>query len=140
GAGAVAGGILGALVDVGVPEAEARLYEEGIRRGGTLLLIRTDSNMAERAASIMNQAGAVDIQRRRAEWKSSARQPVGANEMGRSQWQPGQQRTAPKEGEIRVPVAGEGMARKDVDVQTMGGHRGDNFDSDYRNNFKSTYA
>jgi len=102
GAGAVAGGMMGALVDAGVPEEDAKLYEEGIRRGGTVLMVRADNNIAPQAAKIMNQAGAIDIRRRSGEWRT------GAKHMNQQQTaqQPGQ-RTTQREGEIRVPVVEE---------------------------------
>src|SRR3954462_4869514 len=78
GAGAVAGGIIGALVDAGVPEEDAKLYEEGVRRGGTLLMVKADNNMAARAAQIMNQAGAIDIKRRSNEWRTGAKHMTAA--------------------------------------------------------------
>ena len=41
-AGSATGGLLGALVDTGVPEEHAHVYSEAVRRGGTLLTVRTD--------------------------------------------------------------------------------------------------
>jgi stress response protein YsnF len=108
GAGAVAGGIIGALVDAGVPEEDAKLYEEGIRRGGTLLMVRADNNIAQRAAQIMNQAGAVDVKRRSTEWRTGARHMNTQQQTAQRQTppQPGE-RTTQREGEIRVPVVEE---------------------------------
>jgi stress response protein YsnF len=100
GVGAAAGGIIGALVDAGVPEEDAKLYDEGVRRGGTLLMIKADNNMAERAAQIMNQAGAVDIKRRGQQQQTGA----GANRMAGQQQ--GQHR-GNQEEHIRVPVVEE---------------------------------
>ena len=37
GAGGLAGGLVGALVGWGIPEDRAKLYEEGIKNGGTVL-------------------------------------------------------------------------------------------------------
>jgi hypothetical protein len=37
GAGAVAGGILGGLIGLGIPEPNARAYEEALREGGVVL-------------------------------------------------------------------------------------------------------
>jgi uncharacterized protein (TIGR02271 family) len=71
GLGAVAGGLIGALTKMGVPEEEARHYAEGVRRGGTLLTVNTDDASAERAADIMTKHGAVDIDRRAAQWKET---------------------------------------------------------------------
>jgi len=42
GAGAVAGGVIGRLTDLGVEKKEAALYAEAARRGGTLVTLRTD--------------------------------------------------------------------------------------------------
>jgi hypothetical protein len=41
--GAAAGGIIGALVDIGVPEEEAHIYEQRLRTGGHLVTVRSDS-------------------------------------------------------------------------------------------------
>ena len=39
GIGAAAGGLLGALTGMGIPEEEAHVYAEGVRRGGTLVTV-----------------------------------------------------------------------------------------------------
>lgn len=41
GAGAVTGGLIGMLVGAGIPEYEAKLYEESVKEGGILLVVRT---------------------------------------------------------------------------------------------------
>jgi hypothetical protein len=71
GIGAATGGVLGALVGAGVPEEDAHIYAEGIRRGGTLVTVTAEDSMASRAADILNSAGAVDVKRRGAEWRTS---------------------------------------------------------------------
>src|SRR6201992_4217524 len=38
--GGIAGGLVGALTHAGVPEADAHVYAEGVRRGGTLVTAR----------------------------------------------------------------------------------------------------
>jgi uncharacterized protein (TIGR02271 family) len=70
GIGAAAGGIIGALVNMGVPEEDAHYYAEGVRRGGTLITVhaRTDE-VADCAAEVMREHGAVDIEERAAQWK-----------------------------------------------------------------------
>ncbi len=51
------------LIDMGVPEHEARHYEDAVRQGKTLLTVRAeDDASAERVASIMDDCGAVDIE------------------------------------------------------------------------------
>jgi uncharacterized protein (TIGR02271 family) len=71
GIGAAAGGLLGALTDLGVPEEEAHYYAEGVRRGGVLLVVDTDDQRADRAAEIMERAGAIDVDERATHWRQS---------------------------------------------------------------------
>ena len=61
-AGGVAGGAVGALGGVGIPEKEAKLYEDRLKKGGTLVSVHTDSvSQAERAKAILSQTGATEI-------------------------------------------------------------------------------
>lgn len=60
--GAAAGGVIGALTGMNIPENDAHYYAEGIRRGGALVVVRTDDEHAGRAVDILNSQGAV-IQR-----------------------------------------------------------------------------
>jgi uncharacterized membrane protein len=61
-AGAAAGGAVGVLVGVGIPEDEAKLYEERLKKGGLLVSIHTESrDQADRARNIFQQTGATDI-------------------------------------------------------------------------------
>jgi len=71
GLGATAGGIIGALTDLGVPEEEAHAYAEGVRRGGVLIAVDTDDQRADRAAEIMERAGAIDVDERATHWRQS---------------------------------------------------------------------
>lgn len=74
-AGGAAGGIVGALVDAGVPEEHAHVYSEAVRRGGTLLSVKTDDRHADRARAILDRNEPLDPVRlgedyRRTGWKS----------------------------------------------------------------------
>jgi uncharacterized protein (TIGR02271 family) len=71
GVGAVAGGLIGGLTNLGVPEEHAHYYAEGVRRGGILVTVACEDARAADAASIMRRHGAVDIEKRAAEWKES---------------------------------------------------------------------
>ena len=44
--GGAAGGIVGALTEAGVPEADAHVYAEGVRRGGSLVTARVGDELA----------------------------------------------------------------------------------------------
>jgi uncharacterized membrane protein len=71
GVGAVAGGLIGGLSDVGVPKEHAEYYAESVRRGGALVAVRADDTRFERAAEIMREHGAIDIDRRVEQWRES---------------------------------------------------------------------
>ncbi|MBA5805270.1 MULTISPECIES: general stress protein [Rhizobium] len=66
-AGGAAGGLIGALTDSGVPEDDAHLYAEGVRRGGSLVTAKVDDARASEAQAILQGSNWVDpIERRRA--------------------------------------------------------------------------
>jgi hypothetical protein len=69
GVGAVAGGLIGGLTDMGVSKEDAEYYAESVRRGGALVTVRADDARAERAADIMRDHDAVDIERRADQWR-----------------------------------------------------------------------
>jgi uncharacterized membrane protein len=61
--GAAAGGIVGALIDAGVPEARARSYEERILQGDVVLTLHTNREGATRAESALTRMGAREVYR-----------------------------------------------------------------------------
>jgi outer membrane lipoprotein SlyB len=68
--GALAGGIVGALVKKGIPEEQANFFAEGLRRGGALVtvLAKTDQD-ASRAVEILKRHGAEKIDERIVQWR-----------------------------------------------------------------------
>jgi hypothetical protein len=64
GGGAV-GGMLGALTDYGVSEEDAHLYSEAVRRGSTLVTVRTDEGRVAKAESILEANQPVNTRERR---------------------------------------------------------------------------
>lgn len=72
GLGAASGALTGPLVDAGIPRPEAEMYNEGVRRGGTLVTVRTnDRQDAEEAADIMARYDVVDIDQRGESYRNS---------------------------------------------------------------------
>jgi hypothetical protein len=58
GAGAAAGGVTGALIGAGIPEHEARFFNEQIEHGGILVGVYTHSDRANEARKILEASGA----------------------------------------------------------------------------------
>ena len=71
GAGAAAGGLLGSLAGAGVPEEDAHVYAEGVRRGGSLVTVRAEDNQAAEAETIMQRYHPTDINQRGADYRST---------------------------------------------------------------------
>jgi hypothetical protein len=62
-AGAAAGGIIGALAGMGVPEDDARYYDEEFRSGRSLITVKANGRYDE-ARGILMQHGAYDVENR----------------------------------------------------------------------------
>ena len=58
------------LKDLFLPEEDQYTYAEGLRRGGYLLTVRTDEAMYDKALTILDSDGAVNIDERESQWKS----------------------------------------------------------------------
>jgi hypothetical protein len=60
--GATTGGIVGGLVGLGIPEVEAKRYENKLKSGNYLIAVHTaDGDQKDRAKDIFEEAGAEDI-------------------------------------------------------------------------------
>ncbi len=131
GAGAVTGGIIGALVGLGIPEEQAHAYAEGIRRGGTLVVVRTADENADKASDIMNRFNPVDIDRTMQAWKQANwkgfnenEKPYTADQMefNREAGVPvtGRDRDMDVEKDVTIPVVEERMNVGKREVPTGG--------------------
>lgn len=69
GVGAAAGGLASGLKRLGVGDDDANTYAEGLKRGGTLVTVNTDNERADAAVGVMRRVGAVEIDKRAAEWR-----------------------------------------------------------------------
>lgn len=70
-AGGAAGGVIGAMTESGVPEHDAHVYAEGVRRGGSLVSARVDDVRADEADAILRRAKSVDISARGTAYRKS---------------------------------------------------------------------
>lgn len=60
--GATTGGVVGGLVGLGIPEIEAKRYDEKLKKGNYLIAVHADeSEDVDRAKDIFKNAGAEDI-------------------------------------------------------------------------------
>jgi hypothetical protein len=70
-AGAATGGIVGALVDAGVDREHADVYSESVRRGGTMVTVRTRDEDAGRVAALLESHKPIDPVVRGAEYRKT---------------------------------------------------------------------
>jgi uncharacterized membrane protein len=62
GAGAATGGLVGGLIGMGIPEHEAKLYEDEIKNGSILLAVNAEnSDQKDKAKEILNAVDAYNI-------------------------------------------------------------------------------
>lgn len=70
-AGAATGGLVGALVSSGVPQREAEIYCEAVRRGGTMVSMRASEADEQRVLLIMDQHRPIDPVARETDYRTS---------------------------------------------------------------------
>jgi hypothetical protein len=76
GVGAASGGLIGALTGAGVSKEEAEVYDEGVRRGASLVTVRVPDADAGRAESILAKRSTVNWQARRSEYAAAGWTPA----------------------------------------------------------------
>jgi len=60
--GAAAGGIGGALIDMGIPPEAGKQYEEEVRKGGILSIIEANEDKIYDTAAVLRKNGARDVE------------------------------------------------------------------------------
>jgi hypothetical protein len=61
GLGGAVGGAMGVLMQAGVDESNARLFESALRHGGVIVTVQTDESRATEAVGILDRRGALDM-------------------------------------------------------------------------------
>lgn len=69
-AGTATGGIVGALVGAGLSEPDAHVYSEAVRRGGTLVTVRT-TDAIDKIDGLLNRHEPINALARRREYEAS---------------------------------------------------------------------
>jgi uncharacterized protein (TIGR02271 family) len=91
-----------------INEDERGIYAEAVRRGSVVVTVNTDDRMTDRAAEILNQHSAIDVDRRTAQYRSSgynrfdAKAPLYNAEQTRTET-----RNYANQGEVALPVIEE---------------------------------
>ncbi|MDQ3711354.1 MAG: YsnF/AvaK domain-containing protein [Acidobacteriota bacterium] len=91
-----------------INDDERGVYAESVRRGSTIVVVNTDDNMVDRAADVLNSAGAVDVDRRHAQYRTSGykqfdrQAPLYNEEQTRTETQ-----NYANQGEVALPVIEE---------------------------------
>ena len=111
GVGAAVGGLVGALVEAGIPREHADIYAEAVRRGGTLVTVRTDDAFSDRVSDILNRHSPVDIEERAESWRQAG-------------WRGFDERAEPYAGSVSTdrpattsPTGGAGELQRDWEVR-----------------------
>lgn len=60
--GAVTGGIAGGLVDYGIPEGRGKEYEEKVKQGSVLTVVKCSEDKRKRVEDILRENGASDVE------------------------------------------------------------------------------
>jgi hypothetical protein len=69
GMGAVMGSLMGVLLDYGVPENDAHLYSEAVRRGGTIVAITAPPERVDAVSQTLHGFNAIDLSARAEQWR-----------------------------------------------------------------------
>ncbi|KAA0597110.1 stress response protein YsnF [Azospirillum lipoferum] len=65
------GGMLTRLAGWGIPNRDAEVYAEGVRRGGSLLKVRLDEEDVDRAMEVLERGNVVDVEERGSAYRES---------------------------------------------------------------------
>ena len=60
--GVVGGGLVGGLVDFGIPEERGRHYEERVKRGDILVTVKAEDDEVSQITSVLKRYGGEDVE------------------------------------------------------------------------------
>ncbi|HYP54172.1 MAG TPA: YsnF/AvaK domain-containing protein, partial [Pyrinomonadaceae bacterium] len=145
GFGGTIGGLISGLTRLGANDEQANTYAEGVRRGGTVVSVNVPDEAAATVVTIMKENGAVEIDKRAAQWRDEgwtgidAGQAFAAYEGGRtpadrpsrvdgsSEITAEHERIAPQalaggasEGQVAIPVVEEQLELEKREVERGG--------------------
>jgi hypothetical protein len=146
-AGGIAGGLLGGLIGLGIPEEDAGVYAEGIRRGGTLVIIRTPDERAEDARAIMERYNPINIERSERRWREMGWEGYreGAATLSERELEQERQAFAKERYEYDVThrqhdTAGETQRYQPGRIESDADRAWDAYQQDFMEHYRHTYA
>lgn len=71
--GAAIGGIVGALIEMGVPEGDAHVYSEALRRGNTMVAVTGPEEKVQAVSEIFRRFQPIDVKQRAETWRTDDR-------------------------------------------------------------------
>ena len=101
------GDLFGADDDPAIRE-ESGIYAESVRRGSVAVAVKAEDNMVEKAADVLNDNGAVDVERRAAQYRAAgyknydAKAPLYNAEQSQTEF-----KNFVNQGEVTLPVIEE---------------------------------
>lgn len=66
------------LEDAGVSASDAHAYTEGVRRGGSLVIVHCNDDQVDRAVSVLDREGVLDLDEQQTSWRSEGWQVPAA--------------------------------------------------------------
>lgn len=63
--------VLNALTSIGVPQEDAHVYAEGVRRGGALVVGSVEDNQADQAVTVLDRNNSIDIDKLGSRYRES---------------------------------------------------------------------
>ncbi|CAA9515081.1 MAG: hypothetical protein AVDCRST_MAG91-1856 [uncultured Sphingomonadaceae bacterium] len=110
------GGFLNSLKNMFVPDEDRHSYNEGIRRGGSLLYADVDEDDVDRAIQILEETSSVDMDERERSWRSEgwagyspSTSTAGASTTGTANYAANTGTTGTTGNEERIQLAEEQM-------------------------------
>jgi len=112
------GKVLNALTGAGVPQDDAQLYAEGVRRGGALVVGNVDDNKADQAVSILDRNNTIDIDKLGSRYRESGYK--GYDETQAAYTEPDLSKERDLNKQITVPIIEEQLQVGKHEVQRGG--------------------
>ncbi len=96
------GNVVDTLTTVGLPHRIADAYQEGLRRGGDLVIVTTDEHQIDTAVDIMERHGSINVQERAALWRQDGWRESATDSQTQTQ-------TRNARGDTTIPVVEEDL-------------------------------